>query len=387
MNVTKSVGSFTIPNWVLNLEKNYPTHIKKVNDVMLVHVNDIDFTNFENLARDKGINQNVKNLLVESFENDGFLEEEEPIIIFKNNEYNADTSKLSKPKGYFGRLCIHRLNAADEADETKFDKNLPSVVIQLQDGLSKQEVNFILAVIGLEENANRKAVNNAGMNDYVKGAYNMIVDYPGTPEVRMKYLEKELKKMKRNGSRLWTRYKKIREVMAKVRRLIDLDGVATKLSTFANGQEWVDRYYEDEFHYGDIQINNLVISSNSNSKFSKLDIAQPHLKSVVLYWPSNRIDRNANDIFLATEHMADQGEKTPIHIFLSTDTLDAGNLLHDRKTYARRMIELRKMFSKEVRELIHFVAFLPQHSSEEVHSLISFREFQREYLKDTLSDY
>ena len=64
MNVTRNVGSFTIPNWVLNLEKNYPTYIKKVNDVTLVHIDDIDFNNQKNLARDKGINQNVKNLLV-----------------------------------------------------------------------------------------------------------------------------------------------------------------------------------------------------------------------------------------------------------------------------------------------------------------------------------
>ena len=45
---------------------------------------------------------------------------------------------------------------------------------------------------------------------------------------------------------------------------------------------------------------------------------------------------------------------------------------------------MRDMFSDDVKEKIVFVAFLPQHSSENLETLINFRDFQKKYLKDTL---
>ena len=82
--------------------------------------------------------------------------------------------------------------------------------------------------------------------------------------------------------------------------------------------------------------------------------------------------------------MEREDEKVPIHIFLSVDTLGFQDLLHDRKTYARQLLEMRDMLSDDIKERIVFVAFLPQHSSEDLETLIDFRDFQKKYLKDTL---
>ena len=143
--------------------------------------------------------------------------------------------------------------------------------------------------------------------------------------------------------------------------------------------------YEDSFEYNTIgKIDNLHFRKTQANCLTALNSQVPTNKSISLFWPSNRVDRNLNDIYLSLKTMEREDEKVPIHIFLSVDTLGFQDLLQDRKTYARQLLEMKEMLSDDVKGRIVFVAFLPQHASEDLETLINFRDFQKKYLKDTL---
>ena len=384
--------SSQIPNWVSKIEKNYSTCIKKINDVVIVHIDEVRLGDQSNKARKQStLNQSIKNQLRDDFDENDWREDQEPAIIFLNKD--VSNSSLSTPKKYDAHLCIHRLTGVKETTgngSANFQKTFPAVVVELEDGLSSQEVNLILSVFGMEENANRRASNPATTDDYTAGALNMVEDLrvngrEATVSEKIAYLDIELKKMKRMGSTIWKKYQLIRRILKNVRRLLDKDGVAHKRHSFANAQKYVEEYYEDSFEYNTIgKIDNLHFRNTQANSFTTLNTGMPMNKSISLFWPSNRIDRNLNDIYLSLKTMEREDEKVPIHIFLSVDTLGFQDLLHDRKTYARQLLEMRDMLSDDIKERIVFVAFLPQHSSEDLETLIDFRDFQKKYLKDTL---
>ena len=384
--------SSQIPNWVSNIEKNYSTCIKKINDVVIVHIDEVRLGDQSNKARKQStLNQSIKNQLRDDFDENGWREDQEPAIIFLNKD--TAKSSLSTPKKYDAHLCIHRLTGVKETTGTgsaNFQKTFPAVVIELEDGLTSQEVNFILSVFGMEENANRRASNPATTNDYTAGALNMVEGLrvsgrEATVQEKIAYLEIELKKMRRMGSTVWKKYQLIRRILKNVRRVLDKDGVAHRRHSFETAQNYVEEYYEDSFEYNTIgKIDNLHFRKTQANCLTALNSQVPTNKSISLFWPSNRVDRNLNDIYLSLKTMEREDEKVPIHIFLSVDTLGFQDLLQDRKTYARQLLEMKEMFSDDVKERIVFVAFLPQHASEDLETLINFRDFQKKYLKDTL---
>ena len=387
-NIISGSVSSKIPNWVSDIKTNYPNYIKNISDVEIVHINDVEFESLKNLARHHAqINQTVKNQIRDDIDENGFRETEEPIVLIRNKQ----TASVSIPKPFLGNLCIHRLTAITQTTGTgkaKFKKTFPAVIVDIQDGLTKHEVDFITAIFGIEENGNRRATSAATVDDYTMGAYHMCVNLTingrkATTQQKMKWIEKELRKMKRNGSETWTRSSLIRNVLKKLRRLFDIDGVAHKRHSFALGQEWIDKHYGDEFEVMGEQLDNVKISGYNSGKFQRPYLNTPHKKSIVLFWPSNRMDRNPYDIKLAYETMESEDEKVPIDILLSVDCLDKGDLLQHRKDYARSLIELRDMFNEDVRSRINFIGFLPQHDSEDMTTLISFREFQKQYLSET----
>lgn len=390
--IVKGSVSSQIPNWVSNIETNYSTYIKTIDNVVIVHIDDVHLGDQSNKARSQStLNQSIKNQLRDDFDENGWREDQEPAIIFLNKD--TAKSSLSTPKKYDAHLCIHRLTGVKETTGTgsaNFQKTFPAVVIELEDGLTSQEVNFILSVFGMEENANRRASNPATTNDYTAGALNMVEGLrvsgrEATVQEKIAYLEIELKKMRRMGSTVWKKYQLIRRILKNVRRVLDKDGVAHRRHSFETAQNYVEEYYEDSFEYNTIgKIDNLHFRKTQANCLTALNSQVPTNKSISLFWPSNRVDRNLNDIYLSLKTMEREDEKVPIHIFLSVDTLGFQDLLQDRKTYARQLLEMKEMFSDDVKERIVFVAFLPQHASEDLETLINFRDFQKKYLKDTL---
>lgn len=390
--VVKGSVCSQIPNWVSKIKVNYSTYIKKINDVIIVHIDEVQVSEGANKARKQAtLNESIKNQLRDDFDENDWRENQEPAIIFLNKDIHA--SSLSTPTKYSGWCCMHRLSGAAETTGTgdaKFDKNLPAVVVELEDGLTSHEVNFILSVFGMEENANRTASNPATKDDYTAGALSMVEGLrvngrDASVQEKLTYLDVELKKLRRTGSSFWNRYALIKNILKNVRRILDKDGVAHKRHSFEAGERYVEAYYEGSFEYNTIgKIDNLHIRKTQANSFTTLNTKNPTLRSISLFWPSNRIDRNANDVYLALKTMEREGESVPIHIFLSVDTLGFQGILDDRKSYARQLLEMRDMFSDDVKEKIVFVAFLPQHSSENLETLINFRDFQKKYLKDTL---
>ena len=147
--VVKGSVSSQIPNWVFNIETNYSTYIKTIDNVVIVHIDEVHLGDQSNKARSQStLNQSIKNQLRDDFDENGWREDQEPAIIFINKD--TVKSSLSTPKKYDAHLCIHRLTGVKETTGTgdaNFQKTFPAVVVELENGLTSQEVNFILSYI------------------------------------------------------------------------------------------------------------------------------------------------------------------------------------------------------------------------------------------------
>ena len=397
------ISRFDVPSWMTMLAQQYPTYIKTISGVTVVHVNDIDYESHSNSARANTSSRHIIGQLAESFATDGFFEDEEPILVLKRP---VDLLELSRSKPYAPPCCFHRIGGGllayewfeekqtvtdengKEVPKSTFTGHMPAVYFELHDGLTKHQVDYIKAVIALEENSKQKLMQPTKLPDLIEAAMRMVDGLringrPATPDQQVEWLHEELKKLRRSGNTLFNRYEKIRKEIKGVKPRVGAVQRVRPLQNFALAQEWAKTYYDKKYVWNGYQLDMLTLTSDNNKGKLVRISSQLDDSSFVYYWPANRIDRNLNDIYSAVKKMKEQGmNRKPILLFLSVNTLDGKNLNDDRKSYAKEVIEMITILDEKYREMIDIVGFLPQGMSEDRGKIIPFREFVQDNIPE-----
>ena len=300
-------------DWLFRIMDEFPNIIKSISEPKPIHRNDVSINNTLNVGRFNLVKEKDKEKLCESFNNYGFLNTEEAMIVMKR----TNLSLLSKQKLYEPPASFHRLGGILLTDKQKNPickvDSPPCHVIEFHDNVEDEDINQILSIIAEEENAQKNVTPikpqtpediEAGLLHFIKGY--TVKGKPATKKQKIDYLHKELKRRVRIHKKqkkqndviaypIWTSYQKARDWKKRISIKIGHSEKPISFKTFADANEFYDRTLVDDNipTYQTHQLDDLNFQDN---KLRPCISLRDDLKFINLYWPKNRHDRNIRDL-------------------------------------------------------------------------------------------
>jgi len=300
-------------DWLFRIWNEFPQVIKSISEPEPINRNDVSINNTRNVGRFNLVKAEDKKELCESFNNYGFLNTEEAMIVMKR----VNSSLLSKQKPFEPPASFHRWGGVLLTDKEKNYlcklESPPCHIIELHPKLEDEDINQILSIIAEEENAQKNVTPTKkqtpedianGLLTYIKGY--TVKGKPATKQQKITYLHKELKRRVRINKNakeqnneiaypIWTSYQKARKWKIKISLKIGLSEKPVVFKTFADANEFYDRVLVDDNipEYGGFQLDDLNFQDN---KLRNCISLKDNLKFFNLYWPNNRDDRNIRDL-------------------------------------------------------------------------------------------
>lgn len=324
-------------DWLFRIWEQFPHIIKSISEPIPINRNDVDVNNTRNVGRKKTNKQEDKKKLCDSFNEFGFIDTEEAMIVIKR----INTSLISKQKLYEPPASFHRWGGITYTDNDGNYlcniENPPCHVIELHEGLTNSEVNQILSIIAEEENA-QKAITPVVIqtDDDIESALiswmnDLRIDgRPATKKQKIDALHEELKRRVRAHKKEkkltgkiiypnWTRYQKVRDWKKKLSNKIGLTEKPAQFKTFESANEFYDRTLVDDNipMYAGFELDNLNFK---DTRLRKCISEKEDSLFFNLYWPKNRDDRNIRDLIDIIHKVQDeQLENIKILLFLNTE--------------------------------------------------------------------
>ena len=300
-------------DWLFRIMEEFPHIIKSISEPTPIHRDDVAINNTLNVGRYNLVKLEDKKELCESFNNFGFLSDEEAMIVIQR----INLSLLSKQKPYEPPASFHRWGGILLTDKQGNYKckveSPPCHVIEFHDNVEDESINKILSIIAEEENAQKNIAPlkkqtpediEAGLLNYIKG--HTVKGKPATKKQKIDYLHEELKrrvKIHKKEKKLnntiaypiWTSYKKARDWKKRISIKIGLSEKPIAFRTFADANEFYERTLVDDNipTYGGFELDDLNFKDN---KLRPCISLKDDLKFINLYWPKNRDDRNIKDL-------------------------------------------------------------------------------------------
>jgi len=300
-------------DWLFRIMEEFPHIIKSISEPIPIHRDDVSINNTLNVGRFNLVKKEDKEKLCESFNNYGFLDTEEAMIIIKR----VNLSLLSKQKPYEPPASFHRWGAVLLTDKQKnYICNVvspPCHVIEFRDNIETEDINKILSIIAEEENAQKNVTPvkpqtpediEAGLLSFIKGY--KVKGNDATKKQKIDYLHNELKRRVKIHKKqkeqnniiaypIWTSHQKATYWKNRISMKIGYSEKPVEFKTFDDANEFYDRALVD----GNIptyQTHELDDLNFQDNKLRRCISLRDDLNFINLYWPKNRDDRNIRDL-------------------------------------------------------------------------------------------
>lgn len=374
-----NLSSFKIPAWLTELVNGkLKDIIKGISEPKLIPLKQIVQDKKlmgENPGREKGVNQEKVTEIVDSIERSGW-KNGELCIVFKILNPSNMSSVL-----YNIYFTLHRYNASTQVQVKHGVVNpvLPCVVITLKDGVD--EILIKRAVAGLSDRENLETSNTLIHNPYKQDdmAYNALSYINTFPELsddeKWVHLQTVWKPEQLASGLISSQ--KLTAVLEKVKKRLDLFEPMIYHKTKGDRKEWMYNYYDGSFEYRGLPMTNFSLNTDKIQHPFNDD-----KEFYIDYWKEEDENRDFGNLLNRCASMIeDKLPKIPTLVILDCNKATAGSELPTHRKKRIESIERQmKHVSQDIRDLVHFVAFLPHSTTHDtLTTMISYEKLKREY--------
>ena len=383
--------NYKIPNWMYLVKEQNPGIIKSYK-LAIVPIDQIDLDNSDNVARAGGVHWPTVDEIAQSIDDEGYRAGEEPVVV---TEVKFVSGK-SIPLPYELEFGFHRGNAV-KSDKQKKISEVPVVIIEWEDGLSEDKINFVLSQLGLAENHNKLKSKQQTKEDDASGYWNMVKDFKGDKnsnktlmEQKIDELHDRLKALVRVNRKLYEagepfvkpfhRYQNVREIIKDMRASKGVTTPPWNMHNYPLAQEWVDRHFDKEFiipGFGKADQLNL------KSKKPYAPSSESDEKAYVLYYFSNGKDRIYGELITILSEQRRDGVHIPI--FIITQATSAEDINNIEKTTINHIkgIDQRLELLNQIPEFkrVRFIGIIPSDktgTTQNYNKMINYQSFRQD---------
>ena len=165
---------------------------------------------------------------------------------------------------------------------------------------------------------------------------------------------------------------------AVIKRLESKIGIVSPMVRFRNDElrkDWQDNDYRGDFTYGGEEIISLDLTNKS--------LQQPFgdgEEYLVEFWHQPHFNRDFGNLMNTVTNWLENGIHVPILVILDADKAQgAADVNMVRKNRIEQIERHMKFVSQEVKDMVHFVAFVPHlrdSSKEDLGSMISYKKLK-----------
>ena len=371
------VTKLTVPPWLLKLQK-VRNYIESISDIQLIPYSAINLEE-ENPARKGGVNdKNVKEIQREMKE-DGWRSGSEPCVIIKMENPPVGSSWL-----YSIYFTLHRHAAGwiVQLKESVLDPVLPSIIVTLKSGLSKNDWDRAIIDMANIENINttKKLVGNKyDDGDKVYNVVKYLSTFPNLiePTEKLAHLKTVWRKEQMDAG---VHHSTVDATIAKAKDSIGIVDPMVRYSTKKLRSQWTQFRYDSSFEY----CGNQIINLDFDGKPDKIQYPFGDDEGrFIRFWHQDHWNRQLGDLIEFLTYQHSNGDTTPVMIFL--DAHDASGVQQLDNVRRKRIEKIERQLSylkDEIRSMIHMVAFVPHDRSgvkESIDSLISYQKLRRKF--------
>ena len=369
----KSLKKPTFLNVMLGEKDNI---IKSVSEPQLIPLKHISASQ-KNPGREGGVKMKSVKKIYRNLQEGGWRDGSETCVVIKMPNPEQGSNLL-----YNLYFTLHRFTSSKNIQNDYGITNpvLPSVVVELKDNLSQEE--FDRAIVDMADFENEQTSRDNAHEPYSdESKDNNVLEYLATFP-NLKTTKDKLSHLKN----IWKKKQLGRGMhpntaAAVIKRLESKIGIVSPMVRFRNDElrkDWQDNDYRGDFTYGGEEIISLDLTNKS--------LQQPFgdgEEYLVEFWHQPHFNRDFGNLMNTVTNWLENGIHVPILVILDADKAQgAADVNMVRKNRIEQIERHMKFVSQEVKDMVHFVAFVPHlrdSSKEDLGSMISYKKLKEQF--------
>ena len=347
--------------------------IQKVSEPQLLPLKEINVSQ-KNPGRKNGVKMSSVRKILNNMKEVGWKDNGEVCVVVK-----MENPEPGSPWKYSIYFTLHRYTASKNIQKEYGIANpvLPCVVVTLKEGLSEAE--WYRAIVDMADYENEQTSKNNVHEPYDQDSKDEnVIDYLSTfpklknPKQKLSHLKKVWK------PKQVARGMDPRTASAVIKRLQSKIGIVSPMVRFGNEElrtDWIDNDFESFDYCGeeiislDLDYDGLQCPFGDDREF------------IVMFWHQPHFNRNFGNLMERATNLIENGIFN-VNILVVLDAHKAQGLADIDKVRKERVVQIErhmKHVSQEVRDLVHFVGFVPQvRNTEDLTTLISYKQLKEQ---------
>lgn len=347
--------------------------IQEVSEPQLLPLKEINVSQ-KNPGRKNGVKMSSVRKILNNMKEVGWKDNGEVCVVVK-----MENPEPGSPWKYSIYFTLHRYTASKNIQKEYGIANpvLPCVVVTLKEGLSEDE--WYRAIVDMADYENEQTSKNNIHEEYDQDSKDEnVIDYLSTfpklknPKQKLSHLKKVWK------PKQLARGMDPRTASAVIKRLKGKIGIVSPMVRFGNEElrtDWIDNDFESFDYCGediislDLDYDGLQCPFGDDREF------------IVMFWHQPHFNRNFGNLMERATNLIENGIFN-VKILVVLDAHKAQGLADIDKVRKERVVQIErhmKHVSQEVRDLVHFVGFVPQvRNTEDLTTLISYKQLKEQ---------